>query len=64
MQEDGHPGKPHDLEIARLDRGAAERHEKPLVGLDIPRVEMQMPHRHAHFVGRHRLGEGRSAREA
>jgi hypothetical protein len=63
MQEDHDAGEFHDVESARLGGNAAERHENLLVGLDVARIQMPVPHRYAGFVRRRRLREGRSRRQ-
>jgi len=64
MEKHEDTGKPHNVEITRLDRSAAERHENLLVGFDVARVEMQVPHGHAGLVRRQRLSKGGSGGEA
>src|SRR6185295_16354227 len=62
--EHGDAGEADDLEVAGLDRGAAERYEQLLVGLHLLRVEMPVTHRHARLVGRVGLGKRWASREA
>jgi hypothetical protein len=63
MQENDDAGKFYQLEIAGLDRNAAHGHEYLLVGFDVARIEMPVPHGHAGFVRRHGLRQGRSGGE-
>ena len=59
MQEHEHAGKPHEVEVAGLECGAAHGGEKLLVRLDAHRVEMPMAHGDARLVGRECLGQRR-----
>ena len=63
VQEHGHARKIHDLEIARLDRLAAERNEQRLVGSDVLRIKMPVSHGHACGVEGLALRRGRTSRE-
>jgi hypothetical protein len=63
MQKHRDAGEAHDVEIARLDRGAAHADQELLVPFHAHRVEMPVSHGDTRLVGRERLRQRRARRQ-